>query len=61
MDSNVIDLAINKKYTEFSDAVKAELKSKISNHDISKKYTSDYDKIQQMKNIFSKINNPEEE
>lgn len=56
LDKNTIIAAINKKYTEFSDAIKIELHNKLSNHPESKKYSSDYDKIEQMKSAFAKIN-----
>jgi hypothetical protein len=61
IDKNVIDSAIDKKYTEFSDAIKVELKNKMNGHDTAKEYSSAYDKIQQMKNVFAKISNPDQE
>ena len=61
LDNNTIDLAMSKKYTEFSDAIKSELKSKLSNNDYVKKYTSDFDKIDQMKSMFAKIHKSPEE
>jgi len=57
LDIDVINSATDKKYTEFSDAIKAELHNKMSNNDISKKYASDYDSIQSMKKLFAQINN----
>jgi len=60
LDTNVIELAINKKYTDFSNAIKTELHSKLAAHDSASKYANDYDKIQQMKSNFAKINSTEE-
>lgn len=61
LDNTVIDKAVEKKYTEFSAAIKTELQTKMSNHPDSIKYMSDYDKIQDMKQMFAKISNPSEE
>lgn len=61
LDSTVINKAVDKKYTEFSDAIKAELKTKMINHETSKQYASDYDKIQDMKQMFAKIGSNTEE
>ena len=57
VDQSALDAVKDKKFTEFSDAVKHELKQKLSNHKITKKYVSDYDKIKQMKDSFAKIAN----
>ena len=57
---NIIQSAKDKKYTEFSNAVKDELKSKLSNHEISQNYASEYDRIQQMKDVFSQISSPKQ-
>lgn len=61
LDTTIIDKAVEKKYTEFSDAIKTSLRNKMTNHEISKKYASDYDKIQDMKQLFAQINSPDEE
>lgn len=60
LDQEVISKATDKKYSEFSDAIKAELKTKMANHPDAKQYASDFDKIQDMKNMFAKISNSEE-
>lgn len=57
LNKDVINTALNGKYSEFSDAIKQELKTKMSSHDVSKNYCSEYDKIQNMKELFSKISN----
>ena len=61
MDTNIIDSAVNKKYTEFSAAVKKELQNKLANHEISRKYANEYDQVQHMKQMFAQINNSAEE
>jgi len=61
LDATVINNAVDKKYTEFSDAIKTELKTKMINHETSKDYASDYDKIQDMKQMFAKIGSNTEE
>lgn len=53
---NVMQYVADKKYSEFSNAVKQELLNKLSNSPEIKNYTSEYDKIQQMKDLFSQIN-----
>jgi 5'-deoxynucleotidase YfbR-like HD superfamily hydrolase len=55
VDNKVLNLASDKKFTEFSKAIKQELKNKLSNHKEVKQYVSDYDKIQQMKDSFAEI------
>lgn len=61
LNNTVINKALEKKYTEFSDAIKTELQTKMTNHPDSMKYASDFDKIQDMKQMFAKISNPSEE
>lgn len=56
LEKTVIKSAVDKKYTEFSNAIKQELHNKMANSDIGKSYASDFDKIQQMKASFAKIN-----
>ena len=57
LEQETLDAAKDKKFTEFSDAVKQELKNKLSNHSKTKEYVSNFDKIQQMKDSFTKIAN----
>ena len=56
---NVMQAVADKKYTEFSSAVKQEMLNKISNTDTMKNYTSDFDRIQQMKSLFAQIKSGE--
>jgi 5'-deoxynucleotidase YfbR-like HD superfamily hydrolase len=55
MDKTVIDKAVGKKYTEFSDEVKQTLYNKLANHETSQAYAKEYDKIQDMKQKFAQI------
>lgn len=59
MEKEVIQMAIDKRYSDFSDAIKQELKTKLANQPDVAKYASDYDKIQDMKQAFAKINSEE--
>lgn len=52
ISNDVLQLAVDSKFTEFSDAIKLELKQKLANHETSQKYTSEFDHIQKMKDIF---------
>jgi 5'-deoxynucleotidase YfbR-like HD superfamily hydrolase len=61
LDKTVIDKAVEKKYTEFSDVIKTELQNKMSSHPDAVKYAGDYDKIQTMKQMFAQINGQSEE
>ena len=56
MTTDILRSAENKKYSEFSAAVKQELKNKLANNDTITSYISDFERIQQMKAVFSKIN-----
>lgn len=53
---NIMQAVADKKYTEFSTAVKQELINKLGNSETMKSYTSEYDKIKQMKSLFAQIN-----
>lgn len=53
---NIMQAVADKKYTEFSTAVKQELLNKLGNSETMKSYTSEYDKIKQMKSLFAQIN-----
>ena len=56
MNKDIIDLAVDKKYTDFSNAIKAELHNKMAAHPTSVNYANEYDNIEHMKSIFSEIN-----
>jgi hypothetical protein len=61
LDKTVIDKAVDKKYTDFSDIIKTELYTKIRNHQSSVAYATEYDKVQSVKQKFAEINGPSEE
>jgi hypothetical protein len=52
---SIIDSAKNGKFSEFEDTVKDILKQKLKDNEQIKKYEDDFDKIQGMKDIFTKI------
>lgn len=56
LDSGVVQLAVDKKYTDFEQAIKSELTAKLSDNAVIKKYSKEFDKIQHMKSEFSRIN-----
>ena len=56
IENNIMQAVADKKYSEFSTAVKQELLNKMSNTETMKNYTSEFDKIQQMKSLFAQIN-----
>lgn len=55
-ENNIMQAVADKKYSDFSTAVKQELLNKMSNTETMKNYTSEFDKIQQMKSLFAQIN-----
>ena len=55
IDQSTLDAVKDKKFTDFSNAVKQELKQKLSNHKDTKQYVSNYDKIQRTKDLFNQI------
>lgn len=57
---NVIKLATDKKYTEFADAVKAELQNKLNSNEVMASYNAEIEKISNYKSAFQGINNSEE-
>ena len=61
LDKSVIDLAIQKRYSDFSNAMRIELRSKLSRHPEIVRYSNEFDKIQKMKIAFSQIVNPHKE
>lgn len=66
MNTDIFRAAEDKRFTDFSNVVKDELKQKLSGREEIKNYVDDYEKIQQMKASFAQINTqfgdkPEEE
>lgn len=60
MDKYDIENAIEGKFTDFSKAVKDELHSKLSSHEISVDYKTQFDSIKNMKQQFTNISGYEE-
>ena len=61
LTTDVITQATEKHFTNFSDAIKGELQSKMDNHSISINYASEFKKYNDLKNSFAGIGNPSEE
>lgn len=61
MDNTVIDKAVGKKYTEFAAEIKQQLQNKLANHEISKEYAAEYDRLQDMKAAYAAITGGETE
>ena len=53
--TNFMQSVADKKYTEFSTAVKQEMLNKLASNPDVRNYTSEYDKIQHMKSLFAQI------
>jgi len=47
----------NKSFSEFEQAIKTELDDKISNSDTMNNSKTEFEKIQNIKDVFAKINN----
>jgi selenocysteine-specific translation elongation factor len=56
LDSNDITAAVEKRYTDFSNAIKQELNNKLQNHPIIQNHVSEFERIERLKDIFSQIN-----
>ena len=59
LTTDMIGLAHEKKFSEFSTAIKNVMKSKMNNHEVSIAYKNEYDDISRMKDLFSQVANPE--
>lgn len=59
MDKEIISLATDRKFTEFSDAIKNVLRDKLSSHEVVKDYATKIDDFSKMKSVFSGINSGE--
>jgi selenocysteine-specific translation elongation factor len=56
LDVNDITAAVEKRYTDFSNAIKQELNNKLQNHPIIQNHSSEFERIERLKDIFSQIN-----
>lgn len=57
LEQNDIDLAVDKKYTDFSNKVKDVLMVKLNDQEDIAKYKIDIDHLAHLKSVFSEINN----
>jgi 5'-deoxynucleotidase YfbR-like HD superfamily hydrolase len=61
LDNKTIELAVNGKYTEFSEIIKTALHDKVANNAKAQEYAKEFDKIQNMKAAFADIAKSTEE
>lgn len=52
---NTVQMAVNGQYSEFSDAIKSSMKQKMASHEVTTKYTQEYDRYQDLKQKFAEI------
>jgi hypothetical protein len=56
-----IELAVDKKYTDFSTAIKQELANKVQSNPVIQSFESEFDRMQKLKDIFAQINSTTKE
>ena len=56
MDQSIIDLAVQKKYSDFANAIKSNLRTKLKNHEEIQTFSTEYDRMQDLKSKFAQIN-----
>jgi len=61
MENNVIDSAVNGKFTDFAKAIKDTLSAKLSDHETIASYTSEIDIIRNTKTAFAGMTGASEE
>jgi len=57
LNSEDLTNAMEKKYTAFSTAVKQELANKLQAHPVIQSHVAEFDRINQLKDLFAQINN----
>jgi hypothetical protein len=55
LDKNVVDLALNKKFSDFADTIKQDLESKLAAHADYANYKTEMEKISDMKKAYNDI------
>lgn len=55
MEQGIVKAAQDKRFSDFESAVRTQLKTKLANHPEIVKYSNAMDKIQGMKDAFSKV------
>lgn len=53
---DILKHAEDKKFTDFSNAVKTQLQNKMDNNQHMKTHNDEFERIQKMKGMFNKIN-----
>lgn len=56
LEPSDLDLAVDKRYTDFSNAIKQELANKVANNPVIQNFETEFDRIQKLKGIFAQIN-----
>ena len=56
LEPSDLELAVDKRYTDFSNAIKQELANKVANNPVIQDFESEFDRIQKLKGIFAQIN-----
>lgn len=52
---NAVQMAVQGRYSEFSDSVKSAMKQKMASHEITQKHTQEFDRYQDLKQKFAEI------
>lgn len=61
LNSEIIDMCVNKRYLDFATNIKDILNQKMQNHTIMKTYSNNVSNINSLKDKFLNITNPSEE
>lgn len=61
LNNDSINLAVNKKFTEFEKNIKDVMLHKMANHDISKTYVQSMNQISDMKSAYKNISGEDNE
>lgn len=60
LEPDVLQIAAEKRYTDFSNAVKQELANKLANNPTIQDHVSEFDRINNLKAVFAQINYPKD-
>lgn len=61
LNSEIINMSVNKRYLDFATNIKDILNQKMQNHTIMKTYSNNVSNINSLKDKFLNITNPSEE
>jgi len=56
LEPSDLESAVDKRYTDFSNAIKQELANKVANNPVIQNFETEFDRIQKLKGIFAQIN-----